>query len=867
MKDFIMKSLYIKTLISLSAFVISSTLYAATITVNSTKDTAKSEQTCTLRDAITAANTDSKMAGCAAGNGADTIAFNIPGNLADLSHGKFIIAPSTSLPPIVEQVNIDATTQPGFNQEPLIVLSGKDIVGPLDLVHYGFNLQNHNGSVIRGFIINDYLQDPGTFPHIAINILEGGNHTIVGNWLGMDATGLLPRPNGRSIFIEDSEMNLIGGENQSDRNILSGNTDDSAARYFVILLVNSHHNRIEGNWLGLDKTGMVALPNNGEAIDIVFSNYNIVGGSEAKRNIISATQKQQAVQVEDAGGNEISYNCLGTNKDCEVDQASYDTSPFANGFVVPHDTMDILSFDPNVFGNENEVLYNVVAQNGSSGIAVVSIDVGGGNTMSDTVVEGNTFINSRYSAIDIITDGASSVLDGVIVRGNIINNKTLPLDGSVSDGIMANGIINDLLIDDNTVSNSRRGILYKGKMTNSMILNNNLMGGENGIWIDSAAPFSPSAGMENILIDGNSVREYSNEGITLLGSINNVSVIDNEITDNGSHGLAAVGSTQVTPDFSSGNTVVENVGIENGLLKDNQIYNNGGIGVYLGATLNMSFENIQEDIIFNRIFETGDFDYVFDTVSTDYALYEIRNDAVTNGSNDDFDLLLFTDTFDLIAAPFQSGSDEQIPVFFDQGTYIVGVEAFQVGTPLEPLSSFSVFKTSANIQVEVADRGHNIEMSGNAIYGNAGLGIDLSNEFNVDDAGVTQVPDGVTADMEADNGPNGLQNFPELLEAKFVDSAVQVKGNLNSKPNTTYRLEFFANSEVDASGNGEGERPLGTKFVSTNANGLANNFVTHLSDENVNAGDYITATATDVDTGRTSEFSVPVSIRIIKHSK
>jgi hypothetical protein len=253
-----------------------------------------------------------------------------------------------------------------------------------------------------------------------------------------------------------------------------------------------------------------------------------------------------------------------------------------------------------------------------------------------------------------------------------------------------------------------------------------------------------------------------------------------------------------------------------------------------------------------------------DEVSTDYALYELRNDSVTNGSDDDFDLLLFTDTFDLIAAPFLGGSDEQITVLFNPGNYIVAVEAFQVGTMADPFSSFIAYKTTADIVAEVsAGSPHNIEMSGNAIYGNGGLGIDLSNKL-VD--GVA-VPDGVTADMEAANGPNGLQNFPELLEVKFVDSAVQVKGNLNSKPNTTYRLEFFANSEVDASGNGEGERPLGTKLVSTNANGLANNFVTHLSDENVNAGDYITATATDVDTGRTSEFSMPVSIRILKHSK
>jgi hypothetical protein len=325
-------------------------------------------------------------------------------------------------------------------------------------------------------------------------------------------------------------------------------------------------------------------------------------------------------------------------------------------------------------------------------------------------------------------------------------------------------------------------------------------------------------------------------------------VIDNEITGNGSHGIAALASTKIDLESS-----VDTVGIENGLLKDNQIYNNGGIGVYLDATLNRSLENILEIELFDGALETGGFDFVFDEMSTDYALYEIRNDAVTNGSDDDFDLVLLTDTFDFVDASFQQESDEQIPVF-KPGTYVVGVDAFQVGTLLEPLSSFIVFKTTADIVAEGSGRPHNIEMSGNAIYGNGGLGIDLSNK-NVDGAAV---PDGVTADMEDANGPNGLQNFPELLEAKFVASAVQVKGDLNSKPNTTYRLEFFASSEVDASGNGEGEHPLGTKLVSTNASGLANNFVTHLSNENVNAGDYITATATDLNTGNTSEFSMPV---------
>jgi hypothetical protein len=353
--------------------------------------------------------------------------------------------------------------------------------------------------------------------------------------------------------------------------------------------------------------------------------------------------------------------------------------------------------------------------------------------------------------------------------------------------------------------------------------------------------------MEDILLKGNSVRDSLNEGIVIKGAISNVSVIDNEITGNGSHGIAAFATTKID---------LDNVGIENGLLKDNQIYNNGGIGVYLDATLNFTLENILEIELFNDVFETGDFGFVFDEVSTDYALYEIRNSAVTNGSDDDFDLILFTDTFDFIAAPYLAGSDEQIPVLFKPGSYVVAVEAFQVGTIADPFSSFTVFKTTADVVADGSGRPHSIEMSGNAIYGNVGLGIDLSNN-NVDGS-----PDGVTQNMENEERPNGLQNFPVLSKAKFKHGELKVKGGLNSKPETSYRIELFANTTVDASGNGEGQFPLGTYVVTTNAAGYAN-INMKITTKDTCAGDYITATATRLREnmiGLTSEFSAAIQL-------
>src|SRR5262245_44631465 len=46
---------------------------AATITVNSTADAAVNDGNCTLREAILAANSDTAVDGCAAGNGPDVV--------------------------------------------------------------------------------------------------------------------------------------------------------------------------------------------------------------------------------------------------------------------------------------------------------------------------------------------------------------------------------------------------------------------------------------------------------------------------------------------------------------------------------------------------------------------------------------------------------------------------------------------------------------------------------------------------------------------------------------------------------------------------------------------------------------------------
>ena len=75
------------------------------------------------------------------------------------------------------------------------------------------------------------------------------------------------------------------------------------------------------------------------------------------------------------------------------------------------------------------------------------------------------------------------------------------------------------------------------------------------------------------------------------------------------------------------------------------------------------------------------------------------------------------------------------------------------------------------------------------------MGVDLSLSYPGGDGPTPNDP------LDADTGPNNLQNYPVLTGA----TQTTVAGTLNSTPNTTFTLEFFSNTECDPSGYGEGE--------------------------------------------------------------
>lgn len=258
---------------------------AAVYTVNAADDANDgtcNPSHCSLREAILAAN---------ASPGLDTITFNIPGG------GAHTIQPDTNLPELSDSVIIDGYTQAGAaantnptstgsNAQLRIQLDGADKYDLTGLKMYA------NDSTVRGLAIS-------RFSSYGIQVAGSGNK-IEGSFLGTDVTGTAHLPNGANDIRMDGASNaVIGGTEPAARNVIA----DS----LLIIYEPAMGNRVVGNLVGLDATGMATLGNGG--IKLMYASFNTIGGTEpAARNVICGGIKL----VSTANNNQIMGNYIGT---------------------------------------------------------------------------------------------------------------------------------------------------------------------------------------------------------------------------------------------------------------------------------------------------------------------------------------------------------------------------------------------------------------------------------------------------------------------------------------------------------------------------------------------------------------------------
>ena len=226
---------------------------------------------------------------------------------------------------------------------------------------------------------------------------------VLGNYIGTDATGT--RPVGNLLYgVEVSQPdNLIGGPTTAARNIISGNVKSGV----VLYLATATGNRVLGNFIGTDRSGLRAVGNGGRGLDVTNGpSGNYVGGTTfASRNVISGNHDGGVGVYSSSTRNYFRGNYIGTD---------------ANGArAVPNTgagiALSAAAGAGNVIGGATAGAANVIAGNAGDGVRV--------GESSGTVIEGNRIGTDRSG-----TRAVPNLLNGVLftgatdsaVRGNTI---------------------------------------------------------------------------------------------------------------------------------------------------------------------------------------------------------------------------------------------------------------------------------------------------------------------------------------------------------------------------------------------------------------------------------------------------------------
>src|SRR3990172_948070 len=115
-----------------------------------------------------------------------------------------------------------------------------------------------------------------------ISINGGGSNVVLGNYIGVNASGNVAlRNDGDGIGVTGSANNTIGGTTAAARNVISGNGDPGNAGIGIILSgAATTGNVISGNYIGTGADGVTNVRNDNEGIRVSSgATNNTIGGA------------------------------------------------------------------------------------------------------------------------------------------------------------------------------------------------------------------------------------------------------------------------------------------------------------------------------------------------------------------------------------------------------------------------------------------------------------------------------------------------------------------------------------------------------------------------------------------------------------
>ena len=632
----------------------------------------------------------------------------------------------------------------------------------------------------------------------------GTNNLIAGNRIGTNAVGTGAVPNAvNGVNLEyGGDGNTIGGTVAGAGNLISGNGGVGV----LIGGPNRVGGVVEGNQIGTDLSGAYAVPN-GIGVEL-FAGDNTIGGTiGAAANLISGnTRCGIEFYWSWSLSNLVEGNKIGTN--------ITGAAALGNGEGILAEEFALA----NTIGGTAAGAGNLISGNATNG---VEFDNSSGN-----VVEGNgigldpsgTSTLANLGSGILIDDGSTQDTIGGPVSGvrNVISGNAtgIVITDSASGTLVAGNLIGTDSSGTLTLGNFGTGISV-ANASDTMIggattLARNLISGNGADGIDVVA------GSTGTMIGGNYIGT-DQTGTLALGNAGFGLSIDS------APGTTIGGTAQGAGNVISGNMLsgLSITGVSGASVEGNLIGTDKAGTRALGNALYGIITSDPSGVVIGGT-GAGARNIISGNAVAGVGLIAGAAGSLVQGN------LVGTD----ITGSSALGNGTGIVIESGSANNTIGGTAAGAGNTIA---------YSAGIGVDVdATAGIGNAVRLNSIFSNGGLGIDLGG-------------DGVTLNDSVPHvGPNDHQNFPVITASVHSGGATTVTGTLSGTPSTSFTLDFYTLSSMNASGYGEGRYVLGSAQATTSAAGTAS--FSFAFNNPPQGAQFVTVSATSPG-GNTSEFS------------
>lgn len=331
---------------------------------------------------------------------------NPDADIIDFSLGgvaPYKIALNQALPAITKPVTIDGTTQPGYDSlspTPVVQITG-EYIGIVDTNPPFAYTPTPN---VSGFVISTGNADPnqaatvikglsiGHFTGAGVDIQSSSNVVIQGVHIGADTTGLVATPNcSAGVVARESTGIVIGGTTDAAINVISGNGSSG------IVMIDVTGATIQGNRIGVDRTGHTAMPNHQDGINLTNSSDVLVGIETA------TTSNPSQLPTAGSGGpgtfltDPAGQNLIAANgRDGVVIWGPSDPSGIPPANIVNKVVNNKIGYVIRVYNSQGFVIQSTNLGNGRNGVNI-------GNDASGNLIQQNLFDGNHDTGVVVAT--------------------------------------------------------------------------------------------------------------------------------------------------------------------------------------------------------------------------------------------------------------------------------------------------------------------------------------------------------------------------------------------------------------------------------------------------------------------------------